>query len=59
MSCGSTERLEVDHIRPRSHFPWLELELSNLQILCKPCNSSKSNRHYTDYRPKKVRTRAA
>jgi 5-methylcytosine-specific restriction endonuclease McrA len=31
----------VDHIRPRSKFPHLALELSNLQVLCRPCNSSK------------------
>ena len=35
--------LTVDHIKPRSKFPDLALELSNLQVLCRSCNSAKSN----------------
>ena len=35
--------LTVDHIRPRSKFPELALDKSNLQILCRQCNSSKGN----------------
>ena len=38
--------LHVDHIKPRSKFPELELRLSNLQILCEDCNLGKSN-HYS------------
>ena len=45
--CGakreSGAQLEVDHIKPRSKYPELELEFSNLQILCKACNLGKSN----------------
>jgi 5-methylcytosine-specific restriction endonuclease McrA len=33
--------LTVDHIKPRSKFPELALEKSNLQILCRKCNSAK------------------
>jgi hypothetical protein len=50
MKCGSIEGIQVDHIKPRSLFPELELELDNLQILCRPCNSAKSNRIIADYR---------
>jgi 5-methylcytosine-specific restriction endonuclease McrA len=42
--------LHVDHIKPRSKYPELELELSNLQILCEDCNLGKSNRDDTDWR---------
>ncbi|MDE2096550.1 MAG: HNH endonuclease [Patescibacteria group bacterium] len=51
MACGSTDKIHVDHIKPRSRFPELELELSNLQILCHDCNMGKSNVDYTDWRP--------
>jgi hypothetical protein len=37
--CGATERLEVDHIVPRSRGGYSQP--SNLQILCKPCNIKK------------------
>jgi len=43
--------LHCDHILPRSLFPEYELDLDNMQILCLSCNSSKSNRSVTDYRP--------
>ena len=33
--------LTVDHIKPRSKFPELALDKSNLQILCRKCNSAK------------------
>jgi len=49
LCCGSTERLEIDHIVPLDWGGSNDVE--NLQVLCKPCNSSKSNRHATDYRP--------
>lgn len=52
MLCGSEERIVVDHIRPRSRFPELELDLDNLQVLCNDCNMGKSNDDYTDFRPK-------
>lgn len=53
--CGITARdgakLHVDHIKPRSKFPELELEVSNLQVLCEDCNLGKSNKDSTDWRP--------
>lgn len=46
--CGMGARagrpLHCDHIRPRSLFPWLELEKSNLQILCDDCNQGKGSK---------------
>ncbi len=46
VECGCIEKLAVDHIYPRSKFPEKALELSNTQILCLRCNSSKGNRIY-------------
>lgn len=44
-SCVKTivedDDLTVDHIKPRSRFPQLALERSNLQVLCRSCNSAK------------------
>lgn len=40
----------VDHIKPRSKFPKLELDINNLQILCEDCNLGKSNKDTTDFR---------
>jgi 5-methylcytosine-specific restriction endonuclease McrA len=42
--------IHVDHIKPRSKHPELELTLSNLQILCDDCNLGKSNKDDTDWR---------
>lgn len=51
MACGTTaERIHVDHIRPRSIYPSLELDEANLQVLCEPCNLGKSNVDETDWR---------
>jgi len=35
--------LTIDHIKPRSKFPELALDKSNLQVLCRQCNSSKGD----------------
>jgi 5-methylcytosine-specific restriction endonuclease McrA len=51
MLCGSENRIVVDHIKPRSKFPSLELDPQNLQVLCDDCNMGKSNDDYTDFRP--------
>ena len=52
--CGRTPKdgiiLHVDHIKPRSNYPELELSLSNLQILCEDCNLGKSNHYEEDWR---------
>ena len=56
MMCGRSPKdhgivIHVDHIKPKSLFPELKLEESNLQILCEDCNIGKSNDYITDYRP--------
>lgn len=43
-------QMHVDHIKPRSKYPELELDKSNLQVLCASCNFGKSNRDDTDFR---------
>lgn len=53
--CGRSRKfhnivLHVDHIKPRSKFPDLALEISNLQILCEECNLAKSNTDQTKWR---------
>lgn len=52
--CGMSKAdgviIQVDHIKPRSKYPELELDPSNLQVLCKPCNMGKSNKDSTDWR---------
>jgi len=42
--------LHVDHIKPRSKYPDLELSLDNLQVLCEDCNLGKSNKWDDDWR---------
>lgn len=52
--CGRGKKdgviLHVDHIRPRSKFPKLELDPTNLQVLCEDCNMGKMNRDDRDWR---------
>lgn len=52
--CGASAKdgiqLHVDHIKPRSKYPELALDLDNLQILCEDCNLGKSNVDDTDWR---------
>jgi len=43
--------MHVDHIKPRSTHPELELDINNLQILCEDCNVGKINQWDTDWRP--------
>jgi len=52
---GKSTVLHVDHIKPRSKFPHLELDLNNLQTLCERCNIGKSN-EYEDDHTVKVKT---
>ena len=53
-ACGRCKRdgatLHVDHIKPRSKYPNLELMLDNLQVLCEQCNIGKSNSDEIDWR---------
>ena len=49
--CGDvSELMHVDHIRPRSKYPKLALDINNLQILCAPCNLGKGAWDETDWR---------
>lgn len=52
--CGnrptSINPLHVDHIKPRSKYPKLELAPTNLEVLCRACNLGKGNRYETDWR---------
>lgn len=47
--CGSINKIQVDHVKPRSIYPELALDIMNLQILCWPCNKAK-NTQTVDYR---------
>ena len=54
-ACGREPRihgvvLHVDHIKPRSKYPELELTFNNLQVLCEDCNLGKSNHYEEDWR---------
>lgn len=40
--CGSTKQLSVDHIVSRYKDKSKELDITNMQIMCLPCNTSKS-----------------
>jgi hypothetical protein len=52
--CGKTAAdqviINVDHIKPRRFHPELALTLSNLQVLCEPCNHGKGNKYETKWR---------
>ncbi len=54
MCCGASPEdgiiLHVDHIKPRSRFPQLELDITNLQVLCEDCNLGKMAWDDTDFR---------
>lgn len=52
MCCSAMNvEIHVDHIKPRSLYPKLELDINNLQVLCRDCNLGKSNLDSTDFRP--------
>jgi len=55
MCCGRTPSehgivINVDHIKPRSKYPELELDINNMQILCSSCNWGKGNQDATNWR---------
>jgi len=43
LKISSWRDVTVDHIRPRSRYPKLALDPSNLQVLCRSCNSAKGD----------------
>lgn len=49
MKCGNTREICVDHVLPRRKYPKLELDFSNMQVLCNTCNLVKGQ-GTTDYR---------
>ena len=57
--CGRGKRdgviLHVDHIKPRSRYPELQWEISNLQVLCAACNYGKRAWDETDWREPSLR----
>lgn len=50
MKCGSTKDPVVDHIKPRSKYPHLALDINNMQVLCNNCNYVKLDKNCNDYR---------
>ena len=54
MCCGArpmpSNPLQVDHIKPRSKFPELAMDINNLQVLCMQCNFGKGAWDKTDHR---------
>lgn len=55
MKCKITNtEMHVDHIKPRSKYPELELDFNNLQVLCRRCNKEKADLNEIDYRPKRL-----
>lgn len=40
---GGAECFEIDHFRPRSKFPWLDADYSNLYYCCAKCNRYKGD----------------
>jgi len=61
--CGATpdtsgQPLHVDHIKPKSVYPHLQYELSNLQVLCADCNVGKGNWDETNWRSRREEERA-
>ncbi len=39
----------IDHKLPRSLYPWLSLEWSNLWVICRTCNREKGEMHWYEY----------
>lgn len=50
LKCGSGDKLNIDHIKPKSKYPELEYDLDNLQVLCWKCNMRKAAIYQVDYR---------
>lgn len=41
--------MHVDHIKPRSKYPHLALDIGNLQVLCEDCNRGKLDQDDLDF----------
>lgn len=52
VTCGSTYRLEIDHVESVRNRPDLSYELSNLQTLCSPCHTRKTRQEIGHPEPK-------
>lgn len=50
LCCRAHDANHVDHIKPRSKYPELEMDPRNLQVLCHDCNKGKSDEDETDFR---------
>lgn len=44
--CGSTKKLEADHIKRWSEYPELRYEVTNGRILCMKCHNKTRNKKY-------------
>ena len=45
-NCGGKT---IDHKLPRSQYPWLSLEWSNLWVICHACNLEKGEKNWYEY----------
>lgn len=55
LKCGSGEKINIDHIKPKSKYPERSFDLDNLQVLCNACNREKGYKDESDYRKRSHR----
>ena len=53
-NCGVSRGLNIDHVLARGRRHDLALDITNLQVLCGPCNKAKAGAR-TDYRTRQQR----
>lgn len=51
--CGVRRSTVVDHVLPRSRYPHLAHDRTNLAGSCRPCNTSKHDRLPGQWQPKR------
>lgn len=61
MSCGKSSKdgytvIDVDHIYPKSRWPDLAMEPTNMQVLCRGCNFGKGTK-VCDFRSDRQKVR--
>jgi hypothetical protein len=39
----------IDHKHPRRYYPWLAWDVNNLWVICRTCNESKADMHWSVY----------